>query len=82
MICPSCNSNDSCFVVDSRLLSNSRRRRYHCEDCKSKFTTYEVAAEVYERLTLSVNAASVDYVITALQTIKRQFSNGSSKNRV
>lgn len=40
MICPYCRT-DKTKVVDSRRPKEKRRRRYECEMCGRRFTTYE-----------------------------------------
>ena len=42
MFCPFC-SNEETRVLESRLLENSVRRRRECEQCTTRFTTYEQA---------------------------------------
>lgn len=41
MRCPTCKSHQV-RVIDSRMVGeDKRRRRYECQDCKDRFTTYE-----------------------------------------
>ena len=43
MICPECGSdNSSC--LDSRQVGVHRRRRYKCQNCEARFTTWEIPA--------------------------------------
>lgn len=43
MTCPNCGSeNTGC--IDSRTGKRKRRRRYVCQDCGGRFTTYEIYA--------------------------------------
>ena len=45
MICPECGSeNNNC--KDSRQIRERRRRRYLCNNCGARFTTYEIRADV------------------------------------
>ncbi len=42
MICPYCETNNN-HVVDTRWAPGKwvTRRRYHCNQCKKRFTTHE-----------------------------------------
>jgi Zn ribbon nucleic-acid-binding protein len=40
VVCPNCNADDS-SVVDSRNANGFIRRRRHCRDCGSRFSTHE-----------------------------------------
>lgn len=48
--CPQCGNAKS-YVIDvrSRKDGKARRRRYQCNSCQSRYTTYEVRAEEYEK---------------------------------
>ncbi len=48
MKCPSCNS-ENLKVIDSRPVpeNNSIRRRRECNDCKFRFTTYEIVDQFH-----------------------------------
>jgi len=44
MKCPECGSeNTGC--IDSRNGKKNRRRRYICQDCGGRFSTYEIYAD-------------------------------------
>ena len=49
MTCPHCNLKNTSVVIDARITVNkigeSKRRRRQCQICKSRFTTYEFAAQ-------------------------------------
>ena len=83
--CPKCGSVES-HVTDSRNheVNNARRRRYECNRCRHRYTTYEIPGEDYERLqTVKLDISQIDSVIAVLRMIKVQFngeSNGTSKN--
>lgn len=49
--CPQCQALKS-YVIDTRSWRDgrARRRRYECNSCQFRFTTYEVRAEEYERV--------------------------------
>ena len=60
--CPSCKSSNS-HVIDVREISSvknktnyiggtfgARRRRRTCDDCESRYTTYEIDSDEYEFL--------------------------------
>ena len=44
MTCPKCGSEQIGYI-DSRTGTRKRRRRYFCENCASRFSTYEIYAE-------------------------------------
>lgn len=48
--CPQCGNVKS-YVIDvrSRKDGSARRRRYQCNRCQLRYTTYEVRAEEYEK---------------------------------
>ena len=78
--CPKCGSIES-HVTDSRNneTSNSRRRRYECNRCRHRYTTYEVSGEDYERLqTVKLDISQIDSVIAVLRMIKVQFNGGAN----
>lgn len=82
MRCPHCQADNDSHVIDSRDCTGkqARRRRHLCNECKGRFTTYEIPAAQYEKM-LSVDVAEIDSVITTLQSIKVQFgSNGHGQN--
>lgn len=83
--CSNCGSCEA-HVYDSRnnKVSNARRRRYQCAKCGHRYTTYEIPAEVYERVkSMRIDAAKFDTVITQLRAIKVQFgdSNGHRNSK-
>lgn len=83
MICPHCKSDEGSFVVDSRGQSNSRRRRYQCEGCHKRYSTYEVLATEYAKFqAIKINVSEFEKVIASLRAIKVQFgeTNGTAKN--
>lgn len=51
MHCPFCSAADT-KVIDSRLVANGDqvRRRRECQQCRDRFTTYEVAELVLPRV--------------------------------
>ena len=83
--CPKCGSVES-HVTDSRNneVNNARRRRYECNRCQYRYTTYEIPGEDYERLqTVKLDISQIDSVIAVLRMIKVQFNgsnNGTSQN--
>ena len=57
MECPKCNSSNV-NIIDSRPAShNRRRRRYVCNHCKSRFTTYEYLSSVATKFDKETRAA-------------------------
>lgn len=53
MQCPNCGS-EQVLVRDSRMTTNNRRRRrYICDGCGNRFTTYEYTAYDIENLNFS-----------------------------
>ena len=44
MTCPKCGSEQT-GCIDSRAGTRKRDRRYFCQNCGSRFTTYELYAE-------------------------------------
>ena len=51
MYCPFCNADDT-KVIDSRLVADGGqvRRRRECVECSERFTTYEMAELVMQRV--------------------------------
>ena len=47
MICPKCGT-DNTFVIDSRQMREGRRRRYRCNGCGERFSTWEIEADRWE----------------------------------
>lgn len=75
--CPHCGGR-RVFTTDSRyaFANKTRRRRYECEECRGRFSTYEISASDYERLrAIKVNPVEIDTVIAALRAIKVQFGD-------
>ena len=58
--CPSCGGLKS-YVIDvrSRKDGQARRRRQECSSCKFRYTTYEVRAEEYEKVTETLKGQRV-----------------------
>lgn len=82
MICPLCKSDSGSFVVDSRGYDHVRRRRYSCDNCNKRYTTYEITAAEYEKIqSMNINISELDSVIASLRAIKVHFGdrNGNSK---
>lgn len=72
MTCPECDSN--CQVIDSRQEGETRRRRHLCGQCSHRFTTYEISAELYDKIrAVSVDISQFDSVIAFLRKMKVQF---------
>lgn len=80
--CPECASPDS-HVIDSRNEPrNARRRRFECNRCGHRYSTYEVSAVEYEHMrTLKINITEFESVIAQLRAIRVQLgdSNGHCK---
>ena len=53
--CPECGSSDT-HIVDTRSIREAVRRRRQCRDCRQRWTTYEITAEVFERLSRRAQA--------------------------
>jgi len=73
-------------VIESRHIAEAkvRRRRYECESCEGRFTTYEITADEYERVqVVKVGLAKVGVAITALNVIRAELggANGTSMQR-
>lgn len=69
MQCPMCHSDDTC-VKDSRPTglgtgNHSIRRRRLCEECDTRFTTFEIQAELY----LSITGAT-DQLNKTMQSLR------------
>lgn len=82
--CSNCGSGEA-HVYDSRnnKVSNARRRRYQCAKCGHRYTTYEIPAEVYEKvMSMKISTVQFNNVIAQLRAIKMQFgdSNGHAKD--
>lgn len=47
--CPGCGRRDFVFIIDSRAAADTGyvRRRRKCEYCFSRWTTYEVSADIF-----------------------------------
>jgi transcriptional regulator NrdR family protein len=59
-------------VIDSRSLTDGRRRRHRCKVCDTRFTTYEITAAEYDRLqSLAVDAKVVKAAIRALRVVEK-----------
>jgi len=81
--CPSCGSIES-HVVNSRNneIREARRRRYECNRCQFRYTTYEVFAVEYERLQVTqIDVKKFDSVIATLRAIKVQFGGNDNGHR-
>ena len=79
MICPSCSSK--AYVIDSREDDDVRRRRYVCESCDLRFSTYEISAVEYEKVqAMRINTKKIDATIATLQVIKAQFGATNGKD--
>ena len=84
IFCPNCSGYES-RVINSRydIEKHTRRRRYICNRCQHRFTTYEITVEEYEKIqAVKINPAQFDSVIASLRAIKVQFGarNGTVKN--
>jgi hypothetical protein len=44
--CPQCGKS-AVRVLESKKAQHGQRRRKECEDCKHRFTTYEISSEAY-----------------------------------
>jgi transcriptional regulator NrdR family protein len=75
MTCPTCSS--PARVIDSRADDGDggvRRRRYQCWKCDTRFSTYEISAEEYEKVrAMKINTTQIDATIATLRAIKAQF---------
>lgn len=83
MICPHCQSDNGSKVVNSRDFIEVRYRRHLCDNCKGRFTTYEISAVQYDKIrAIQVNTREFDSVIASLRAIKVQFGddNGTAKD--
>lgn len=47
MNCPKCKAR--AYIIDTRS-SPTKRRRYKCNNCGERFTTYEISKEEYKEL--------------------------------
>lgn len=47
MNCPKCDSDDVTLRDSRSIAGGNKRRRYHCNDCNHKHTTYEVETSIY-----------------------------------
>ena len=45
MNCPNCGSGIVTIVDSRQTVKERRRRRYRCDDCGDRFTTYELHEE-------------------------------------
>ena len=57
MNCPKCDSPTG--IYESRIITDGKRRRRQCPQCKFKFTTYERMDDEgkrYDKLTRRLNA--------------------------
>jgi transcriptional regulator NrdR family protein len=81
MTCPTCTS--PARVIDSRADDGDgsvRRRRYQCRACDTRFSTYEISAEEYEKVqAMAINTAQIDATIATLRAIKAQFGGRDGK---
>lgn len=79
MECLSCHGDTQ--VVDSRQEEGKRYRRHRCRICNTRFTTYEITAEEYERLqSVKVNMSAIRGAIQALQVVEKVATNGTTKD--
>jgi transcriptional regulator NrdR family protein len=70
MECSSCNGKT--YVVDSRQDEDTRRRRYCCRSCKTRFTACEITVAEYERLqSVRINMAAINAAIDTLNAVKK-----------
>lgn len=46
-VCPACGST-TFKVIESRTVTEGKRRRYACSSCDYRETRYEISAEAYE----------------------------------
>ena len=49
MTCPNCGASKM-YCFDSRESNGVRYRRYKCDRCNARETTYEITSEAYKRL--------------------------------
>lgn len=81
MTCPTCSGKTR--VIDSdedRAVPNTRRRRYECWSCETRFSTYEITVAEYEKVqAMRVNTAQIEATIATLRVIKAQFGSGNGK---
>jgi hypothetical protein len=67
-----CSCGGGSTVIDSRSLTDGRRRRHRCKVCDTRFTTYEITAAEYDRLqSLAVDAKVVKAAIRALRVVEK-----------
>jgi transcriptional regulator NrdR family protein len=82
MTCPTCSSPTR--VIDSREdegVSNVRRRRHACRSCGTRFSTYEVTADEYNKMrAMRINTTQIDSTIATLRSIKAQFGATNGKD--
>lgn len=78
--CPNCNGES--HVIDSRDGEDARRRRRQCNECKFRYSTYEIHAKDYERMrALQVDVKQLDSAISTLQEIKAYLSNSNGYHK-
>ena len=46
--CPNCGRS-AVRVLESKKAQHGQRRRKECEECKHRFTTYEISSEAYAK---------------------------------
>lgn len=62
-------------VIDSRALTDGRRRRHRCKACGERFTTYEITVEEYDRLQASViDMTAIKAALRALRAVEKAMS--------
>jgi transcriptional regulator NrdR family protein len=77
--CPQCGNDTQ--VIDSRQDDEKRRRRHVCRRCNTRFTTYEITADEYDRLqSVKINMSAIREAIKALQVVEKVATNGTAKN--
>ena len=65
MTCPACGG-ESRGVLDSRLSSGRVRRRCFCNACSTRWTTYEITADLLQQL----EDANRPITVATIQTTK------------
>lgn len=65
MQCPECGSQQS-DTIDVRNYPNYRRRRRRCNDCSTRYSTYEVSSNIFAQM--QVLAVEVSRLVASAST--------------
>lgn len=66
MTCPKCGS-ENIGCIDSRNGKKNRRRRYSCQNCGGRFSTYEIYADE-----LKASAAAMQRMLDGCRGMKKK----------